>query len=134
VKDQRGFTLAEVVMALFVFGVVLATAVPVMMELERQHQARDERFYAMMLLQNRMEVVQQSQGVSGNGQHSDRLKGVRYQVKWETTKVAEDLIESQVVVSWKSRNGIAQRISLTGLQYRPPRSGEGASEALPISN
>jgi prepilin-type N-terminal cleavage/methylation domain-containing protein len=61
--NERGFTLAEVLTALMILGLLAVTAIPAFTELRIRHQVQDQRFEAVQLIQEQMEHLQRERFV-----------------------------------------------------------------------
>ncbi|MDN4594885.1 type II secretion system protein [Polycladomyces subterraneus] len=61
--SERGFTLAEVLTALMILSLLAVTAIPAFAELRIRHQAQDQRFEAVLLIQEQMERLQRERVV-----------------------------------------------------------------------
>ena len=57
IRGEDGFTLAETVTALMVFGVLVSVALPILGELQIRHHSHAQRMEAHLLLQSEMERV-----------------------------------------------------------------------------
>jgi len=60
---ERGFTLAEVLTALMILGLLAVTAIPAYTELRIRYQVQDQRFEAVQLIQEQMERLQRKRVV-----------------------------------------------------------------------
>lgn len=119
-RDERGFTLAETLTALMVFGVVMAAAVPVFLELRAQQQLEGQRFEAMLLLQERMELLQRETAPSHTTGTEERrgetMKGTVYRIAWKKVRRGH-LASTDVMVQWKDIQGKNRQLRLKSLQF-----------------
>lgn len=119
IRGEAGFTLAETVTALMVFGVLVSVALPILGELQIRHQSHVHRMEALILLQSEMERVQSSTvPVPATGEKNKKGKGVNYRIRWEKKYAEPHLTGTYVEVTWKDGNQKRQRESLKGLSFR----------------
>ncbi|GGA31519.1 hypothetical protein GCM10007416_00050 [Kroppenstedtia guangzhouensis] len=119
IRGEDGFTLAETVTALMVFGVLVSVALPILGELQIRHQSHAQRMEALILLQSEMERVQSSAvPVPAKGEKNRKGKGVNYRIRWEKKFAEPHLAGTYVEVTWKDANQKEQKEFLKGLSFR----------------
>ena len=121
-RDERGFTLAEIVTALMVLGVMAAAAIPVFLEWRGAQHLASQRFEAHLLLQEKMERLQRETDphpVRGSEKRrGEAVAGTVYQVTWKQ-EIRGHLMRTDVMVTWKDAKGIGRKLRLRGLQFVP---------------
>lgn len=121
-RDERGFTLVEVMTALMILGVMMAVVIPVFLEWRGEHHLASQRFEAHLLLQERMERLQRETAplqTRGTENHrGETAAGTVYRITWEKS-IRENLVRTDVMVEWKDAQGMERELRLKGLQFVP---------------
>ncbi|MBO2532011.1 MAG: prepilin-type N-terminal cleavage/methylation domain-containing protein [Planifilum fulgidum] len=121
-RDERGFTLAEIVTALMVLGVMAAAAIPVFLEWRGAQHLASQRFEAQLLLQEKMERLQRETDLhparGTEKRRGEAAKGTLYRIEWKK-EVRGRLMRTDVMVAWKDAQGIDRKLRLRGLQFVP---------------
>jgi len=121
-RDERGLTLVEMLTALMILGVVMAVAVPVFLEWRGEQHLAGQRFEAVLLLQERMELLQREtaplQARGTEKRRGETMKGTVYRLTWEKA-LRGHLVVTDVMVKWKDAQGIDRELRLRGLQFVP---------------
>ncbi|PTX65025.1 prepilin-type N-terminal cleavage/methylation domain-containing protein [Melghirimyces profundicolus] len=116
IRGEKGFTLAETVTALMVFGVLLSVVLPLLGELKVQHRMNARKMEAVLLLQSEMERLQTVPGPS-EGSRKEKSEGTVYRLRWEKKKVAPHLAGTYVEVVWNDAGKKERKRSLKTLNY-----------------
>lgn len=121
-RDERGFTLVEILTALMILGVVMAVAIPVFLEWRGEQHLANQRFEAVLLLQERMERLQREtaplQTRGTEERRGETVKGTVYRITWKKA-IRGHLVRTDVIVEWKDAQGIDRELRLRGLQFVP---------------
>jgi prepilin-type N-terminal cleavage/methylation domain-containing protein len=121
-RDERGFTLVEILTALMILGVITAVALPVFLEWRGAQHLASQRFEAQLLLQERMERLQRDPDLHSTRGAEERrgeaAKGTVYRIAWKK-EIRGHLVRTDVMVAWKDAQGIDREMRLRGLQFVP---------------
>lgn len=120
-RDQeKGFTLVEVVTALFVLGVILAVGLPILMEVREQQHLQVQRMQAVLLLERMTESLQADPvSLPRKGSMQEEVEGIRYRINWEQKRAGPRLAGTHVEVEWKDRRNQVHQLQLRALQIIP---------------
>jgi prepilin-type N-terminal cleavage/methylation domain-containing protein len=118
--SERGFTLAEVLTALMILGLLAVTAIPTMAELRFRHQMQNQRFEAVQLIQEQMERLQRDRVVPPvNSTMKIKRAGTMFRVTLRKRLIRSRLQESEVVIRWRDFRKQEQLLRLRARQFAP---------------
>jgi prepilin-type N-terminal cleavage/methylation domain-containing protein len=117
---ERGFTLAEVLTALMILGLLAVTAIPAFAELRIRQQVQDERFEAVQLIQEQMERLQRERVVPPVNRTMEMSRaGTMFRVTLHKKWIHSRLLESEVVIRWRDFRKQEQLLRLRARQFMP---------------
>ncbi|SMO49336.1 type II secretion system protein [Melghirimyces algeriensis] len=117
-KGEGGFTLAETVTALMVFGILVSVGLPILSEMKIQYRVNMQRMEATVLLKSEMERIQSSSvPVPSQGMKKSEQDGTVYKIRWKKKRVHSHLAGTYVEVLWNDAQKRKQKRSLKGLVY-----------------
>ncbi|MBN2908446.1 prepilin-type N-terminal cleavage/methylation domain-containing protein [Polycladomyces sp. WAk] len=117
---ERGFTLAEVLTALMILGLLAVTAIPAYTELRIRYQVQDQRFEAVQLMQEQMERLQRTWVVPAvNRTMEINRAGTMFRVTVRKRLIRSHLLESEVVIRWRDFRKQEQLLRLRARQFAP---------------
>lgn len=119
-RDEKGYSLPEVMTAMFILGVTLSFSIPIFTLMKAQAQTQLMQTEAMALLQAKMERISQSR-VPGAGKEmaeSRMISKLTYQLRWNCSQIQPSLYQLDVVIEWKDKKGVQQQLRLKTHRYQ----------------
>ncbi len=121
--NQDGFTLAEVITAFALLGVLVVVAVPIYSELSDQQQLRDQQYMVLLTLQEQMERLgTEKVPTSGKIVKKDTSMGPRpfiYEVSWEKKRETSFTMRAMVEIRWKDIKDRKRVMRLENILFTP---------------
>ncbi|MBA4493271.1 Tfp pilus assembly protein FimT/FimU [Paenactinomyces guangxiensis] len=119
-KSEQGYTLAEIITALFVLGVAFSFAIPAFLGLKAQEHQQLSALEAMSFLQGKTEALRSQAGegpMTGDEVKASRIfPGQSYLVSWKCSREVS-LYHMDVEVQWKEKNGKLRKLHLKTHRY-----------------
>jgi prepilin-type N-terminal cleavage/methylation domain-containing protein len=113
-QEQQGFTLIEILIALFILSVVLLAISSMVFSVMRATSQSKEMAAATTLLQDKLEYLKNAQvGSLASGNDSINLGNISYLRQW-IISTAANVTTITVTVNWNSRG--THNISMTTLR------------------
>jgi prepilin-type N-terminal cleavage/methylation domain-containing protein len=113
-RDQQGFTLAEILIALFVLSVVLLAISTIVFSVMRATSQSKEMATATTLVQDKLETLRNASVASlGSGNDSIILGNITYLRQW-IISTSGNIKTITVSVNWNSRG--THNVSMTTLR------------------
>ncbi|SFJ07191.1 type II secretion system protein [Thermoflavimicrobium dichotomicum] len=132
--NEKGFTLAEIVTSLMIFGLLASFSIPIFLNLKQEVSDRLLEAEAHAFLQEKMErMVAEQQPVEMKGQEVKKSPSYQqrsYQLHWQIRKIPSGLWQIDVEVQWKKQSGQVRKIRLRTHRFIPLKTNGD----LPILN
>jgi prepilin-type N-terminal cleavage/methylation domain-containing protein len=119
-KQQQGYTVAELMVALLIFGLIISFIIPIFAEIKADAQEQTVVLESTQLMINQIEQL--STTCQAGGQGVTQLHGIAtqipYQLKWNCTRHVS-VIKIHVEVQWKDKQGKLQTKQIETHRFMP---------------
>ncbi|RAL25919.1 type II secretion system protein [Thermoflavimicrobium daqui] len=123
-KGEKGFTLAEVITSLMIFGLVLSFVVPIYQNLKKQSDEHIIEVEAQIKLQEKLENIladsfENKQDKGNEFQRSKIKPNLTYQLHWYKKLRRTGLWQIHVEVQWEDPSKRKRKLNLQTSRYIP---------------
>lgn len=128
-NDQKGYTVMELMMALFVFGLIIAFIHPLFQTMMANAREQSTLLEVNQQLTTQMEKLIATCSSDQKGTSKQKINGshLTMRIKWDCKKINESLMQISVEVEWKNQKGELKRRKLETHRFRTRKD-------LPISS
>lgn len=105
-KNERGYTIAELTVALLVFGLMIAFVLPIFQEIQASAHQQANSFEGTQIMVDQLERLRSTclETREGSREVFRNKTKLKYHVKW-TCKINQSLVQIGVKVQWKDKQG-----------------------------
>lgn len=119
-KSEQGYTIAELTVALLIFGMMIAFILPIFQEIQANAYHQTSSFEGTQIMVDQLERLRSTCVNNKQGSHQiiRRNTKLKYHIKWACER-NQSLVQIGVKVQWKDRQGKYQTKQIQTHRFLP---------------